>query len=179
MKRKWTAIIVVMGLALALPGGATAAKPASDVNVVNTPANAVPVYQALAPNQIFRMVFTGTVPLGAGFGDSVQHYTVPANTLLVIELVSGHTFPPSGQIPFCYIFVHNTSDPSAPNFEYFVPLTNLGIPGASDIYQGTSLVRIYAEAGESVLLQFYRSGGDGVMNFSATLSGYLVALPAP
>ncbi len=192
MRREGIAVIVVMGLIvaaleLAHPVGAAAAKAAASdvnvvntptVNVVNTPTDAVPVYQALAPTQVFRMNFNGSLPATQSGGYSSQIFTVPADTLLIIEMVSGYASLPTGQIPFLYITSHRNVPTE--HFNYSVPLTNLGAEPTNNFYQGTSLVRIYAEAGEAVFLSFARAAGiSGEVSFLATVSGYLVPLPTP
>jgi hypothetical protein len=119
---------------------------------------------------------TVTFPAGAQFANVISPFVVPANKRLVIELIAGEIFVPTGQLLRVHIIT--TSNGSigpnhALNFSTKVPFT-----GSQDIYTATLPVRLYADPGTTIHLQVQRdstTGSSGTAEIA--FSGYLVNLP--
>jgi hypothetical protein len=117
-----------------------------------------------------------TFPTGAQFATVSSPFVVPANKRLVIELITGEIFVPTGQL----IRVHVVTQASGSNLPSHALNfnTKLSFTGSQDIYVATLPVRLYADPGTPVLLEVQRDSETGSSGTAeVTFSGYLVNLP--
>jgi hypothetical protein len=119
---------------------------------------------------------TVTFPAGSQSANVIAPFVVPANKRLVIELIAGEIFVPTGQL--LRVKVGTTSNGIlAPDFALnFSTKTPFSV--SQDIYTATLPVRLYADPGTTIILQAARNsttGSSGTAEIS--FSGYPVNLP--
>jgi hypothetical protein len=187
---------LVLSVCASAASYAQSPKPASDVNVVNTPGvnvtNTPNVNVANAPN--VKVTNTPTVrdadnpvrqPVEAQTSCTVTDllgtcsatiFTVPSGKRLVIEFVTmnGH-LPTSGEV--AQLIIQTTG--VGANRAYFLPLTAPAVDFFSEQNISAPLaqqVRIYAEEGTSIVMKGRHNLPAPAMSgsFSFSLSGYLV-----
>lgn len=200
---------------------ATAAGPDAgvNVNVVNTPANPVPVTGSVSVTGAVTGTVTGTVGLTPGtsvlvgnpvtnpvrvrnVNDAIQPvqaqasclittlgclptiYTVPAGKRLVIEYASmrvcilpgqSATLSIATQVGDQAVFHYLNGTPPAAGPGTFAIGCNSSLP-SSEVAVGEQ-VKIYADAGTTVVLTGSRNSTTGSASFQFSISGYLVDVP--
>ena len=168
--------------------------PAKDVVVVNTPANPVPVRSvdkdvvvtntaanpALVRNvdegsrQPFQRPFA--LQLAATEDSGEATYAVPAGKRWVIEYASMR----ASLFPDQTVFVNIVTTVAGQDAFHPVLVADQGMYGALHLQGAAQQMRVYADPGTTVRVQFARepSGGlKGDVAFSMTLSGYRVDVP--
>jgi|SRR5579871_3105815 len=182
-------------------------KPADPVTVVNTAANPVPVNGSITVSGVLPVSQSGpwNVGLTGGTGvrinnaasdpvqvrevndamqpfqatascsSTVSHcdltlYNVPAGKRAVIEYFSGEGTVGQGQVAWSSL---TTRIAGTPDTEHHAPLT---APALGFIASWGQQVRMYSDPGSSVGAAALASG-PGPVNFSFSISGYLVDVP--
>ena len=115
------------------------------------------------------------ISLPPGTGGQNGFVTVPAGKRLVIEYVSGQAFLPSGQKALFSVIV-SLKGQSTGTWHY-LESTVVGPFGSQDCFQCGRMVRLYADAGATVMLRTDRDLATDTGLSRMTLSGHLVSVP--
>lgn len=195
MKRNWTnigagrialaaVVIGTIGGAFAQgnnqPSGQAGGTGTSNVVVTNTAAQPVPVKNLDNPaKQPFQWHNSGVVATGSDRADFT--FQVPAGKRLVIEQLSGEAsvVSSSGTVPRFLI----ASFAGGAVASGYAPATYVGndLGMAPAVYANQQL-RMYADPGTTVSVEVQRStdnvgGYSGHVNFTVSVTGYLVDIP--
>ncbi len=114
------------------------------------------------------------VSLPAGTEGQNGFVTVPAGKRLVIEYVSGQAFLPSGQKALFSVIV-SLQGQSTGTWHY-LESTVVGPFGSQDCFQCGRMVKLYADAGNTVMLRTDRDSPTGAGLSRMTLSGHLISV---
>jgi hypothetical protein len=115
------------------------------------------------------------VSLPAGTEGQNGFVTVPNGKRLVIEYVSGQAFLPSGQKALFSVIV-SLQGQSTGTWHY-LESTVVGPFGSQDCFQCGRMVKLYADAGTTVMLRTDRDSPTGAGLSRMTLSGHLLNVP--
>lgn len=112
------------------------------------------------------------IKLPAGTAGANGAVTVPTGKRLVIEYVSGRGNVPDGQR--CWFSVITRLSTASTGTEHFLPTDQTPAAGTKDQSTAGQVVKLYADAGNTVTLRAVRDGstGDGVARMA--VSGYLL-----
>ena len=117
-----------------------------------------------------------TFPVGSQFANVICPFVVPANKRLVIELIAGEIFVPTGQLLRVFAGTTNNGIPGSGFALNFSTKTPFG--ASQDIYTATLPVRLYADPGTTIFLTAVRNSTTGASGTAEiSFSGYLVNLP--
>ena len=160
--------------AVALVGLSALALPAQAQNVKDSAT--LIKDQDNAARQPVQFNATVTFNVGEQFATVVSPFVVPANKRLVIELIAGEIFVPTGQLLRVKVGTRSSGlllADYALNFS-----TKAAFSPFQDIYTATLPVRLYADPGSQILLQVARNSTTGSSGTAeVSFSGYLVNLP--
>lgn len=167
---------------------------AKDVVVTNTPANPVPVRNvdkdvivsntganpALVrnvderPQRPFQRPFFVDLTAAEDFGEAT--YTVPSNRRLVLEYASMR----ASLAPDQTVFVNVETTAGGQSAFHPMLVSDQGRYGVLQLLGGAQQLRLYADPGTLVKVQFVREpsgGAKGTVGFFMTLSGYQLDVP--
>jgi hypothetical protein len=113
------------------------------------------------------------VSLPPTFGGENGFVTVPAGKRLVIEYISGQAFLPTGQKALFSVIVSLQGQTTGT--WHFLESTAVGAFGGEDCFQCGRPVRLYADAGTTVMLRTDRDLTVGTGISRMTLSGHLIS----
>jgi hypothetical protein len=115
------------------------------------------------------------IKLPNGTGGENGFVTVPNGKRLVIEYASGEAFLPAGQK--CLFSVITSLKGQTTGTRHYLESVPLGHFGAPDYFRAAQVVRLYADAGSTVMLRADRdiATGEGLARMS--ISGHLVNVP--
>jgi len=116
-----------------------------------------------------------SISLPPGTGGQNGFVTVPAGKRLVIEYVSGQAFLPTGQKALFSVIV-SLQGQSTGTWHY-LESTAIGTFGGEDCFQCGRPVKLYADAGNTVMLRTDRDLASGTGQSRMTLSGHLISVP--
>jgi hypothetical protein len=150
-------------------GYAQGAKPASDVNVVNTPNVRDADSPARQPVQAGKTCSADNV-----VGCQANIYTVPQGKRLIIEFASMDANINVGQVAQLEVQTTVGGELVVHRFPTTQPAVAFSGQGSATLGQQ---VRLYAEAGDIVILSGIRNITTGPALFRFTISGHLVDVP--
>ena len=113
------------------------------------------------------------VSLPAGTEGQNGFVTLPAGKRLVIEYVSGQAFLPSGQKAL-FSGIVSLRGRSTGRWHYLESSTT-GRFGSQDCFRYGRMVKLYADAGVTVMLRTDRDSPAGAGLLRMTLSGHLIS----
>ncbi len=124
-----------------------------------------------------KQPFQANVSISLPSGTEGQNgfVTVPAGKRLVIEYVSGQAFLPSGQKALFSAIVSLQGQNTGT--WHYLESTAVGPFGGQDCFQCGRPVKLYADAGTTVMLRTDRDSPTGSGQSRMTLSGHLLNVP--
>ena len=143
------------------------------VTVGNSSASPIPVFNV--DNPVSQPVAADIeLPLNAGeVFKRFTLFTVPAGKRLVIEYASYWASVGAGDLPFIQIM----AAVGGPTIFYAVPVSKVGAQGGGDFFSGAQNLRVYANPGTDVTIQFDRNLSATPATGRMAFSGYLVDVP--
>jgi len=143
---------------------------------IDQSANGVHEVNSLAVSPFTRSAFTsfGSGNPGA-FNADLSLYTVPAGQRVVITYAAAKVIVPGGEHATLTIRNGGTT-------RGFLPLTDAGSfniqPPATELFTGGGLVNIVYNPGDEIVVNAFRSQGDGdsIGDLEATVTGYTLSI---
>jgi hypothetical protein len=151
------------------PGTSITVSGTPTFQIGNTAANPVPVHDTATTKRTpFQLELQISVP--DGFGGNNGFFSVPDGKRLVIEYASASGISPDKDT---LLYSITTQDSSGVSINHFLPTTQLLDSGVTRFSIAGQVVKLYSEAGSSVILRVDRAGSSGADNVFFSISGYL------
>jgi hypothetical protein len=154
------------------PGGTVGiSASANTVQISNGAASPIWVRDVDSARQPVQAGTLVTIPSGQLLGTGTVT-TVGVGKRLVIEYASASLQLPTGQQ---FVSVVLQSPPGT--YSHFLTPTLLGAAGGNDVLSVSQSLRLYASAGQDVLVGASRNGTAGTAIVNVSISGYLIDVP--